>query len=553
MGFVLAPSWRRARVLTDAELTELRYAGRPAAALRAIKAVYFGTIFNCTVLAMVLFAATEIAEPFLHWNQWLPAFVFEPVLAFVKAVGVPFARELSGSGDLWIRSANNLISIGMIAAVTLLYSATGGLRSVVQTDLVQFAIMLLATAGYAGWVIHEVGGLAAITDQIHQRFATGGPAGILPEEILAFTPDRAKDASFVVLAVFALQWLVQMNADGTGYLAQRSMACRSDRDAKEAAVVFTAAQVVLRSLLWLPIGLGLLVLFPPSAGTASEALWADREATFVRGIAELLPPGLSGLMLTAMLAALASTVDTHLNWGSSYWTNDLYKRFFCVGWLGREPSGRSLVWVARVSNLLILAIGLVIMSQLSSIQLAWQVSLLLGAGMGVLLVLRWLWWRLNAWGEIAAIAASMVLAPILLLLPDESEALWLLLIPIGSTLAGIGASLISPAEPVERLQTFYARARPPGFWEPVARSLGENGRESRARLGRGLAAMAVAALSFFSLLTGAGSWIAGSPPPGFFHARGLWIASLAVVGIALIPVWWKLAFGGTDSGARPSS
>jgi Na+/proline symporter len=439
----------------------------------------------------------------------------------------------------------------MIVAVTLLYSATGGLRSVVQTDLVQFAIMLLATAGYAGWVIHDAGGLKAITDQIHQAFAGGGPGGITPEQILAFTPDRAKDASLIVVAVFALQWLVQMNADGTGYLAQRSMACRSDRDAKLAAVVFTVAQILLRSLVWLPIGLGLLVLFPPVAETAADVLWAEREATFVRGIAELLPAGLSGLMLTAMLAALASTIDTHLNWGASYWTNDLYKRFLFEGWLRREASGRSLVWVARISNILILAIAVAIMSQLSSIQLAWQISLLLGAGMGVLLVLRWLWWRLNAWGEIVAIAVSMVLAPCLLLgLPEQSEALRLLLMATGSTLAGIGASLISSPEPAEQLQTFYSRARPAGFWQPVARSLGETGQENQRRLGRGLAAMITAALSVFSLLTGAGSWIAGSPPPRFLPAPGVWIGLLLAVSLALVPVWWKLAFGSPATG-RP--
>ena len=129
-----------------------------------------------------------------------------------------------------------------------------------------------------------------------------------------------------MLLLFGLQWLIQINADGTGYLAQRSMACRSDADARTAAVVFTFTQVLLRSLLWIPLGLGLLVLFPPDPDLAPGAglLQADREATYVRGMAELLPAGVKGLMLTGMLAALASTVDTHLNWGASYWTNDLY-------------------------------------------------------------------------------------------------------------------------------------------------------------------------------------------------------------------------------------
>lgn len=547
MGFVLAPSWRRIGVLTDAELTEKRYQGRPAAVLRAIKALYFGTIFNCTVLAMVLFAAQEIAQPFLTWNQWLPQPLFELAQTCVQTVGVPLANDHVPAINVWEVSTNNLISILMIAAVTLLYSATGGLRSVVRTDLVQFTIMMVATAGYCFCVVRQAGGLNAITDQIHHQFAVAGPDRITANQILAFSPSQAKDASWVVLAVLALQWLVQMNADGTGYLAQRTMACRSDRDAKQAAVIFTVAQVILRSLLWLPIGLGLLVLFPLNAEIPIASLAAEREATFVRGMTELLPPGLKGLMFTAMLAALASTVDTHLNWGASYWTNDLYKRFVCRHWLGHETSSASLVWVARISNVLILLISLIIMTQLSSIQLAWQLSLLLGAGMGVMLVLRWLWWRINAWGEIAAIAASIILAPILLLgLSQQPEALRLLLMALGSTVAGVATSLATGPEPPDRLSDFYRSAMPPGFWTPVARQCQLSSSspfiDPRKRLARQLAAVTTCAGSVFSLLTGLGTWLIGSPPPTWFPYRTTWILGLLVVALGLVPVWWSLAF-----------
>ena len=267
----------------------------------------------------------------------------------------------------------------------------------------------------------------------------GGTLGA--DEILAFSPWQAHQVSIAFLAVVSLQWLVQMNADGTGYLAQRSMACRSDRDARTAAVVFTVAQILLRSLLWLPIAVGLLVLFPPDPSLAPGLVVAEREATFVTGIHRLLPVGLLGLMLTAMLAALASTVDTHLNWGASYLTNDLYKRFYC-SWRGRTPTDRTLVWVARGSNALILLTSLLIMTQLSSIQMAWQASLLLGAGLGVLLVLRWLWWRITAWGEVAALASSTVLAPILIaVFPAKHEALRLLIMAVVATTAGIATSL----------------------------------------------------------------------------------------------------------------
>jgi Na+/proline symporter len=544
LGFVLAPLWRRARVLTDAELAELRYGARPAAWLRGIKAVYFGTIFNCTVLAMVLWAAKEIAEPFLLWNEWLPSGLFDLARGVVTRVGVPFAREVGASGDLWVRSTNNVISLLAIVTVTTLYSATGGLRSVVQTDLMQFGLMMLGTAAYAGFVVHRVGGLDAIPSAIQERFADGGPGGILPAEILAFTPSQAHDAGLLVLAVLALQWLVQMNADGTGYLAQRSMACRSDGDARRAALIFTLLQVVLRSLLWLPIGLGLLLLFPPDPGLDPGALRADREVSFVLGMAELLPSGLRGLLLTAMLAALASTLDTHLNWGASYWTNDLYKRFACEAWRGRTPGARELVWVARASNLIILLIALVILTRLSSIQVAWHVSLLLGAGMGVPLVLRWLWWRMDAWGEIGAIGASLVLAPLLLaFVPPQDEALRLLVMAVGATAAGVGLSLAMGPEAPERLSAFYLRVRPPGFWGPVARAAGGDARADARRLGRGLLATLLASVSIFCLLTGLGSWLVGSPAPTRWPAGpGSWSAVLLVLAVALTPIWWRLAF-----------
>jgi Na+/proline symporter len=175
-------------------------------------------------------------------------------------------------------------------------------------------------------------------------------------------------------------------------------------------------------LLWLPIALGLLLLYPAPPGLSGGALVAEREATYVLGIVELLPPGVKGLLLTAMLAALASTLDTHLNWGAAYWTNDIYARFIAPR-SGRAPQARTLVRVARGSNLLLLALAFAVMTQLASIRAAWEASLLLGAGVGVVLVLRWIWWRLNAWGEVGALAASALLVPATLAFVAEENAL----------------------------------------------------------------------------------------------------------------------------------
>lgn len=541
VGFVLAPAWRRAGVLTDAELTERRYSQPAALLLRGVKAIYFGTIFNCTVLAIVLLATTRIAEPFLVWHAWLAPELYEPLLAAVRWLDTPLTTLPDTSPEVWIRSTDNLLSIGLIVVVTVFYSTTGGLRSVVATDVLQFGVAMLATAAYAGWVLVEVGGLDGLAARLSAVYTgQAGPGGIRTSQLLAFTPSQAKDVSGAFLALLALQWLVQMNADGTGYLAQRSMACRSDLDAKRASLVFTLAQVLVRSLLWIAIGLGLLVLLPPEPSLSGGALVADREASFVRGIAELLPSGLKGLMLLGLLAALASTVDTHLNWGASYWSNDIYRRLICERWLGREPSQRSLVWVARGANIGLLAIALFIMFHLSSIQTAWKISLLFGAGMGVMLVLRWLWWRITAVGELTAIGVSCVLAPILLLtVPDSHEALRLLLVAGVSSGAGIWASLHTARADDAQLRTFYRQVRPPGFWGPQQQALGQAPQHERRGLGRTLLAVVSAALSVFLLLTGLGSWLFSSPAPRWFPWRSVWLVVLPILSLGLVPVWWR--------------
>ena len=545
MGFVLAGAWRRAGVVTDAELTEVRYGGPAAAVLRGVKAFYLGTIINCVSLGWVLFAAAKIAEPFLLWNVWLPPGLFEPAVTAVEWVGLPLTLGGLDDPEVWTKTASNAISLGLILTVTLLYSATGGLRSVADTDVVQIGIMFAGTLAFTTIVVAEVGGLAAMTEQVRATFATGGPGGITPNEILAFTPGHAKDATWTMLSLLGLLWLINSVSDGTGYLAQRSMACRSDRDAKTAAVVFTFSQVLVRSLLWLPLGIGLLVLFPPDPGLAPELLQGDREASFVRGMAELLPVGVMGLMLTGMLAALASTVDSHLNWGASYWTNDLYKRFLCRAWLKREPSGRSLVWVARGSNLVILLVALAIMTQLTSINQAWQINLLFGAGLGVVQVLRWLWWRMNAWGEIAAMFTSAVAAPVLLAsFDDDQQALRLLLMATAATGAALVAVWIKGPEEEAGLIAFYRRVRPVGFWGPIATAVDPvSAASGPARLGRALGALVLCSVTVFCLLVGIGAWLVGSPSPTWIPSRALWIGCLLFLGLAVCPVWYRLGYG----------
>lgn len=516
LAFLLGSAWWRSGVVTDAELCELRYGGRAATWLRGLKALYYGGIFNCAVLAMVLVAASRIAEPFLLWDQWLSPELFDPLVRLVSAVGVPLAVDPTAS-DVWARTASNLLSIVLIYGFTVLYSTTGGLRSVVSTDVGQVCVLGVATAIYAYYAVDAVGGLGELP---HALARITGEARA--SELLAFEPSTAAGFGGALLAVLGLQWLVQMNSDGTGYLAQRCMACRSPAEARRAPVVFAFAQVLVRTLLWLPILIALLVVFPLEPGQSA----AEREVTFVYGIQALLPPGARGLMLVGMLAALASTLDTHVNWGASYVANDLYARVLCGAVLGRTPGRRELVWVARLSGPAIMAISLGVMTQLGSIQAAWHVTLLLGAGLGVPLLLRWLWRRANAWGELAAIAASLVGAP-LLLATVENEAERLLSIAALSTAASVIASLVTAPESPERLASFYTTVWPPGWWdEPGA----------LRRLRRGLTALLSASGTLFASLVGLGSWLVGSTPPAGL-APELWIGMNLLAAAALVPLW----------------
>jgi Na+/proline symporter len=551
MGFVLARSWRRAGVLTDAELTEIRYGHAPATVLRGFKAIYFGTIFNCVVLGWVFFAAAKVAEPFLLWDQWLPPWLFDNIVNLVQwMMTQPLAISTEESDpQVWIKSASNLISVLTIVMVTTLYSATGGLRSVASTDVVQITLMLGGTFLFAWIVVDQVGGLNVMADQIRERFSDVGPSRINAEQILAFDPMNARYAGAWILLLFSVQWLIQLNADGTGYLAQRCMACRSDYDAKFAAVVFVFTQIFLRSLLWLPIGIGLLLLYPPDFSIDIASFTANRESTYVRGMADLLPVGIKGIMVTGMLAALASTVDTHLNWGASYWTNDIYKRLICQLWLKKTPGGRTLVWVARLANLLILGLAIIVMTRLENIDRAWRTSLLLGAGMGIPLILRWLWWRANAWAEISAILISLVTAVCIIFFGfpafpagPSGDALQLLFMALVSTLAALAAIFIAGPEDRSGLEEFYRRARPPGMWGPIAKAV-DGPRESansEHRLGRSLLAMIICSVSVFCLLVAVGSVMLDSPTPHWLLNRTLWIMLLFGLGIACIPVWWRL-------------
>lgn len=523
MGFILAAAWRRSGILTDAELVMTRYSARGALLLRGLKAVYYGTVINCVVMAFVLVAAVRIFEIFLPWHEWLPSGLYAAVTTAVAASGLELSSGVTGL-DPVVATGNNVLSILAMLAFVALYSTTGGLRSVIATDVMQLAIMLTGTAIYAWLAVDEAGGLSALPDQLAGLYGAA-----TAERFLSFAP-RAQDALMPFAVIIALQWFFQMNSDGTGYLAQRTMACRDHQQARLAAVVFTITQIVVRSLLWLLIGIALLVVYPFDASVPlSESGIGERELTFALGMDELLPVGARGLMLTGMLAALASTLDTHLNWGASYWSNDLYKGIWVERFRNRTAGRRELLLVARLSTIIILAIALIIMVNLQSIQTAWQISLLFGAGTGAVLVLRWLWERINLWCEIGAIGMSLVLAPVLIYLVDD-EWLRLLLMSAASLVVVVVTAYLAPATNEQKLVSFYKQVRLPGYWRRTAVAAGIDPAAGGAEFRRDLGGLAACAVSVYSWLVGCG-WL-------LLDREEIMPGIVALcIGLAATPVW----------------
>jgi Na+/proline symporter len=527
IGFLLGHAWRRSGVITDAELTEIRYSGRGVLALRGLKAIYYGTIMNCTIMAMVLVAACRISEVFLLWHEWLPPSLYGVLYKIVLAAGVPIASGATGL-ETYVATTNNIISIIFILAFTALYSMTGGLRAVIATDTVQFSLAMIGTLAYAIIVIVRSGGFGQLVDRLVELYGSA-EAG----RILSFSPTTG-EALLPFLIIVSLQWLFERNSDGTGYFAQRIMACRSDGDARMAALIFTWLQIFLRSLIWLIIGVGLLIIYPFAKGAVTgEEFVAGRELLFATGIKDLLPPGLRGLVLTGMLAALASTIDTHLTWGAGYWANDLYLRIINRAWLKREPQKKELVFVARLSNVVLLLIALGVMVNLGSIQTAWYISLLFGAGTGGVLLMRWLWERTNLYSEIAAIAVSLILAPIILFTVD-AEWLRLLLMSSISTVTVVFVTLTTRSTDHALLAAFYVKTEPPGFWRGTAGRLGLDAANPISLLKRGLYMAVTTSLSIYLLLYGFSRLLL--PLPG--QSRAIAIVT-TILGLASIVLWWR--------------
>jgi Na+/proline symporter len=517
MAVVFAALWRRARVLTDAELVELRYGGRSAGVLRGFKAIFFAVLINAIVLGWVIRAMVKIAAPFVHWDAWLGA---GTVAAFERVW--PAALSVGGPGD----TITVVVLFGLIA----LYSSLGGIRGVILTDLFQFALALGASALFAWIAVDSVGGVAGLLDGLATHYDA--------DQVLAFVPGPG--AAWLPVKVFfvyiAVQWWAQYFSDGSGYLAQRLFTAKSDAHAQAGGLWFAVANYALRTWPWVMIGLVGLVAFAPEVGEggAAAALVAeDPEMAYPVLMAELLPVGLLGVLFASLLAAFMSTVDTHLNWGSSYLVNDLYHRF-----LRRDAGQRELVRVSRIAVLGLAFLGVAAAARIESIEQAWRFFIALGAGLGLPSMLRWLWWRVNAWTEIVGIAVAVTAALVLYPLFPDARDEYLLVAIVGIAMpAALAATLLTPAVPREHLARFVERVRPPGWWD------GMPGAAPRRTVGWIALAWVGGNVGVFALTFGVGYAVLGRP------ARGAVVGLLGAGAIGLTIVALTRARASTPAAA----
>ena len=526
MAVVFAALWRRARVLTDAELVELRYGGRPATVLRGFKALFFAVLINGIVLGWVVRAMVKIASPFVRWEEWIGP----SALASFEAAW-PAALTIGGPGD----TLTVLVLFGLIAV----YSSLGGIRGVILTDLLQFGLAMVASIAFAWIAVGHVGGLDGLVAGLDRHYDA--------DRVLAFVP--ASDAAWLPVQLFliyiAVQWWAQYFSDGSGYLAQRLFTARSDAHAQGGALWFAVANYTLRTWPWVLIALVGIVVFPLGAelgGEGGAIVAADREMAYPVLMGRLLPTGLLGVLFASLLAAFMSTVDTHINWGSSYLVNDVYRRF-----LRPAASQRELVAASRTSVFLLAALAVVVAARISSIESAWRFFIALGAGLGLPSMLRWLWWRVNAWTEIVGMVVAVVVAVIVYPLFPDARDEYLLLVIVGiSMTAAFAATFLTAPVPRDRLARFVERVQPPGWWGGLS---GAAPRRALAWIG---AAWVAGNVGIFSLTFGTGHALLGRPGRGMsMIAAGAIGIGITLHAMAKARTWMVSESPGSRAGVEP--
>jgi Na+/proline symporter len=423
LAVVLAKSWRRAGVMTDMELTELRYAGRPAAALRATRAFLFAVPLNCISIGYGMLAMRKVAVG-LGLLDGLPA--------------------LPGDPELW--------ALLPVVLIVLVYTAAAGLWGVVATDFLQYLLALGGAVVVMAYALGEVGGLSGLVASL-EASGQGEALALVP------TGDDALMPISTFLGYLTIQWWAFRNSDGGGVFVQRLAATGSERDATRAAHCFNILNYVVRTWPWVLVALAALVILPGLD---------DPETAYPLLMVRYLPSGLLGLVFASLLAAFMSTVSTQVNWGASYVVHDLYARF------GGVRDERRLMVAARWASIGITLLAASLSFFMDSVGAVFRFLILIGNGPGLVLLLRWWWWRVNAWAEIAAMLAGLALA-LLSYTPALAGLTFgqrLLLTALGSLAVWLPVMLLTRPEPAATLDGFYRRVRPGGWWAPVRARVG---------------------------------------------------------------------------------
>lgn len=420
--FFFAKYWRRANVLTDIEFIEKRYSGKPATFLRGFRAVYLGLFINALIIGWVNVALASLLEVFFN---------------------IPENQTIY------------YVAFAMLVVAT--YSALSGLLGVAFTDALQFVIAMGGCITLAVLVINseKIGGIDGLKAK-------------LPSDALNFFPKIGHSDTSIgetlalsvssFLAFIGIQWWASWypgaEPGGGGYIAQRMMSAKDEKNAIKATLLFQIAHYCLRPWPWILVALAAIVLYP-------DLSIDDKKLGYVMAMKEFLPPGLKGLLLVAFFAAYMSTISTQLNWGSSYLVNDVYKRFI-------NPKGtqKQYIFSARFATLFLMVVALIATTQISNISKVWLFIMECGAGLGLVLILRWYWWRINAWSEIAA-----TITPFFTYFSAKYLLDWVFpnsfFFTVGSTtIVWLLVTFLSKPTDKEKLSSFYKAIKPKGNWKP---------------------------------------------------------------------------------------
>lgn len=507
--FVYAKLWRRSEVLTDLEFYEIRYGGKGAAMLRGFRAIYLGVFFNIMIMATVCLAAIKIGSVLLD---------FSPAQTLVSA-----------------------------AVVTVLYSALGGLRGVIITDFFQFILAMTATIWSAVVIVNlpQVGGLSKLISNpiVIPKLP------VIPAITNFNFNDPQTDLLITILILpLAVQWwsvwYPGAEPGGGGYIAQRMLSAKDEKNAIWATLLFNFMHYAVRPWPWILVALCSLIVFPDLESLSlafpnvSPDLIGDDLA--YPAMMSYLPSGLLGLLIASLMAAFMSTLSTHLNWGSSYIVHDFYHRF-----INPNASEKSLVFLARVSTLILMIMAALVALTLQNALQAFQILLQIGAGTGLLFILRWFWYRINVYSEFTAMIVSFILAVYLQLIHTAlgfeiiSSSIQLL-IGVGlTTLSWVLVTIFTKPESDEVLMDFYKKVHPGGpGWKyilDVAESKGKKitGKKEKWDVPNGLLCMLFGTLSVYSVLFSVGSLIYGN------NSSFLLTSIIGIVSLFALFYFWK--------------